>query len=71
MQETVKHIKKDVDSMEEKVEKAEFALQALNSRNAVSRRYESCLLIAVITLTILLITSIVGNVYAILWLLDM
>lgn len=68
MQETVKNIKKDVDDMEEKVEKAEFALQALNSRNEVSRRYENCLLIAVVALATLLIMSVVGNVCAILWL---
>lgn len=70
MQETVKNIKKDVDNMEEKVEKAEFALQALNSRNEVSRRYENCLLIAVVVLAMLLIMSVVGNVCAILWLIE-
>lgn len=70
MQETVKNIKKDVDDMEEKVEKAEFALQALNSRNEVSRRYENCLLIAVVALATLLIMSVVGNVCAILWLIE-
>lgn len=70
MQETVKNIKKDVNDMEEKVEKAEFALQALNSRNAVSRRYENCLLIAVVVLATLLIMSVVGNVCAILWLIE-
>lgn len=70
MQETVKNIKKDVNDMEEKVEKAEFALQALNSRNAVSRRYENCLLIAVVMLVMLLIVSVVGNVCAILWLIE-
>lgn len=70
MQETVKNIKKDVNDMEEKVEKTEFALQALNSRNAVSRRYENCLLIAVVILATLLIMSVVGNVFAILWLIE-
>lgn len=63
-------MKKDVDDMEEKVEKAEFALQALNSRNEVSRRYENCLLIAVVMLAVLLIMSVVGNVCAILWLIE-
>lgn len=70
MQETVKNIKKDVNDMEEKVEKAEFALQALNSRNEVSRRYENRLVISVVFLAILLIMSVVGNVCAILWLIE-